>query len=803
MNIKYRYMVDSVPYKNKPNVEEIAKIQTRLRDSSCLKELSIEELLEFVCKGYSIVLGEFNNGIKDSNFISSGTIGLDIDEPTKTIDIIVDDLRQFGINVNAYYETFSSTKDKPRYRLLIKLDRLVDNVELMKSLIKTIINSSDQFDEACKNPSRVFYGTDGSIHEIKLIDSNIETNVDDILRLSAKTVVEDSSKEYSDDISLIKMISSYNLFEYVKNESSEYTISGDIGRFKKCPICGHEDCFRVYLSTNTYYCFGSNGSSGGNIINYLQATKKISKYDAIDYFKYDLLKQPRDEGKNLIDKCRKKDYQLINNQLSKYDLSLNIPKELPWLSYKEEQRHVYRKLIRTELAAYLRKAVRFLYIKTSSNNKVLKLIYRNGKYNFIGENEQKGIIKSFIPEDIQKSSDYQEVYNLLLTDPNYISIDMLNSDWNIINFQNGLYYIDEDELKLHSPNCYSSRQIPCKFDKNAQPTEHYYVDNFFKELSCNNKDIEDLLWTITGFAISNYPGYLFKAGFFLIGPGNCGKSVFKALENDLVGPENCSSVDFKDLEKPFNRIQLLGKRIAGSNDISSMKISSLDYFKQLTGGDYINDSYKGMDAIDFRYDGLVIMAGNRMPVFSGDRGVWVYDRMIIIPCENVISKEKQDKLLLEHLKEEYPYIVAKSIKYLKKVIDNDFKLDIPDICVKAKERYMVDNNSILTFKKEYLIERTEKYIHDPWTCGKIYEFYKQWYIDNHRDRYYENSHEFRETMGGKDAIIKTNGGKEYYTDWTLNEKAIREISDKYFTNNLSSTISNNQNNDYSLYEERD
>ena len=61
----------------------------------------------------------------------------------------------------------------------------------------------------------------------------------------------------------------------------------------------------------------------------------------------------------------------------------------------------------------------------------------------------------------------------------------------------------------------------------------------------------------------------------------------------------------------------------------------------------------------------------------------------------------------------------------------------------------------------------------------------------------------KEHKYSKELHICLRCGKEYYTDWTLNEKAIREISDKYFTNNLSSTISNNQNNDYSLDEERD
>ena len=68
------------------------------------------------------------------------------------------------------------------------------------------------------------------------------------------------------------------------------------------------------------------------------------------------------------------------------------------------------------------------------------------------------------------------------------------------------------------------------------------------------------------------------------------------------------------------------------------KINSLEKFKQITGGDYITDSYKNEGLIDFRYNGVIWMLGNRMPVFGGDKGDHVYDRMVIIECDNVIPE---------------------------------------------------------------------------------------------------------------------------------------------------------------------
>ena len=40
---------------------------------------------------------------------------------------------------------------------------------------------------------------------------------------------------------------------------------------------------------------------------------------------------------------------------------------------------------------------------------------------------------------------------------------------------------------------------------------------------------------------------------------------------------------------------------------------------------------------------------NRLPKFGGDDGKWVYDRIMVVDCPNVIPKEQQDKQLLEKM----------------------------------------------------------------------------------------------------------------------------------------------------------
>ena len=88
---------------------------------------------------------------------------------------------------------------------------------------------------------------------------------------------------------------------------------------------------------------------------------------------------------------------------------------------------------------------------------------------------------------------------------------------------------------------------------------------------------------------------------------------------------------------------------------------------------------------------------NNLPKFGGDNGPWVYERIMVVSCNNVIPKDKQDKTLLEKMFAERTGIIQKAVKALVKVIENGYRFDEPKSVIEMREKYMNDNNTVVTF----------------------------------------------------------------------------------------------------------
>ena len=168
--------------------------------------------------------------------------------------------------------------------------------------------------------------------------------------------------------------------------------------------------------------------------------------------------------------------------------------------------------------------------------------------------------------------------------------------------------------------------------------------------------------------------------------------------------------------------------------------------------------------------------------FGGDRGSWVYNRIIIVRCDNVIPENRQDKQLVEHLLEEKEYIVSLAMRYLKQVINNGYKYNIPVSCKLLNTDYQTENHSFLLFMKECVIDR-EIYgrITDDCTTAKFYKVYEAWCIDNNNG-YKESKKEVNKILNelGKGEIKKTNGGYTYYKAITLTEEAKQDYESIYY-----------------------
>lgn len=384
------------------------------------------------------------------------------------------------------------------------------------------------------------------------------------------------------------------------------------------------------------------------------------------------------------------------------------------------------------LAKYIREHCHFITIHDRFSETDRMFWYDGGVYKPVSDNMFMGYIKKFITdfdETILKMRDVKEVMQDLKTDLNFVREQELNADEDIINFQNGIYSLSDNKLYPHSPDILSTIQIPCNYNPDNTLCPHFA--HYIYDLSSGDKDKTELLLEYMAVAISNICGYRMKKALFMYGKGDTGKSQLKALTERLLGSENCSAGDLSELEERFGTSALYMKRLYGSGDMSFLGVKELKIFKCVTGGDEFFLEFKGKNGMRYKYSGLLWFCTNELPQFGGDRGEWVYNRIIALDCNNVIPKSKQDKKLLDKMFAEREGIINMLIPALQRVIANGYNFTVPQSCKDNLAEYMDKNSPVRMFYKECCTIRNNGRVEDDYTTGKIFKAFKLWYSDNY------------------------------------------------------------------------
>ena len=789
-------LIDEMCFKKKPTSNDVALIQTRLKNEKSLKKIPLNELTTYIGRGQTLVLSvpkDIGNGAKNSNFKSQELFFLDIDN-TDNEEIVLPEtliklLNNYGVEIYGYYHTFSSTPELPKFRLILVSDKVIENVEEALLIINTLINLVPQADKACKNTSRLFYGTDSATKEIHIINPDATISYEQMVELSKK-ISDDENKNNltsynkSNQKNIVRskeireLEKNFDLFNYMKqyfkvkqnqNNSSNYTT------FENC-FCGHNNCLTYYKDSNRFYCYSSSYADGGTIVDFIKEIHKKTEEEAINYLKYDLCKLPRtdDEPDTYL--------EMVKKQLEDNNIELKCKLEsLDWVTcYTTKTGILIEDIDCPMLYKFIAENMYYIFVKSHATGGVLRYFYTRGYYKLVSDDEVKGYIKSLIPLPLQKSSKINEVFNLLCTDLKFVDISKLNNNENIINFENGCLNIWTGELKPHDPNILSTIKIPCNYYEYVPEPDTHYFEKYIDNLTDGNKELRTLILQGMGVVISNVKGWKFKKGWIMYGAPHVGKSKIKELLAELVGRENTCNIDMKEMETTFGKFEILNKRLVGHNDMSFMSIPEVSVFKQAVAGDQIHAQPKGRQAVNFVFNGVLWYCANQLPKFAGDRGQHVYDRIIPIECMNEVPENKRDGDLLEHLLEEKEYICYIAIKELRKIINKNgiYKYDIPEICEQWKKKYQISNHSFLLFMEECVVERTGTGINDECTCRKLYDVYREWCKINNNKGYHETKGEVFNLLDriGKGERVKTNGGYWFFKDITLSEDAKQEYS---------------------------
>ncbi len=275
--------------------------------------------------------------------------------------------------------------------------------------------------------------------------------------------------------------------------------------------------------------------------------------------------------------------------------------------------------------------------------------------------------------------------------------------------------------------------------------------------------------------------YIFKNASIFHGQKNTGKSVILNLLTIFVGG-NVSGLSLQEISrgKPFDLIALKDKDANIHDDLSSSDMKSVGGFKKAVGDGYIDGELKFGDKVRFRNTAKDTNACNKIPSSGEDiDDEAYYDRILLFPIENVVSKIDMDRNLLDKITtpEELSGILNWSIEGYKRLVTNN-KFTNQKSPEETKFIMVQNGNSLAKFANEVLIQE------DGSTIDKetMYQVYCKWC----REHKPQLSPDSKDRLGKNLTKVasftqaSSNGAKRYWLNVKLN--------DSYYT--FSKNISN-------------
>lgn len=124
-------------------------------------EVSLTQLVTHIVNGGAFTMGEFkSNHRKESEFVSSQLLALDLDDCPMTIDDLEGRYPIIQDSAFLMYPSPSSTIEQPKTRVLFVLTEPVEDGNRWRALQTALIEHFDELkpDTVCKDPARFFYG---------------------------------------------------------------------------------------------------------------------------------------------------------------------------------------------------------------------------------------------------------------------------------------------------------------------------------------------------------------------------------------------------------------------------------------------------------------------------------------------------------------------------------------------------------------------------------------------------------------------------------------------------------------------
>jgi P4 family phage/plasmid primase-like protien len=346
--------------------------------------------------------------------------------------------------------------------------------------------------------------------------------------------------------------------------------------------------------------------------------------------------------------------------------------------------------------------------------------YRDGVYSEASSYIRNTIKDMIMVDKLITQPRIMECYRLLVDDIRLQkSATDTNRNRNLINFKNGVWDIEKQELLPHDSKYLQTLQIPHEVGlyKSFQDTKLF---DFLRKTRMKNEDIKMLL-RYMAYCLTLHHGL--KTFMVLLGKSNTGKSVLLRFMENIVGTHNTSALSMHELNMRFYPTQLYGKLLNACGDNGSLPLSSIEMLKKITGGDQIMFEQKGNPNIFFFVPfSKLVFSFNQMPLQLEEKSNAFYKRMRILSMETelFLNDAYVNDLCENGIEEVIPYLLTLlPVKAIPRTEMSD----------KLVQDLREDSDSIQAFISKYCIMRKD------YTVSKVelYEAYVRYCTDVGRE----------------------------------------------------------------------
>lgn len=304
----------------------------------------------------------------------------------------------------------------------------------------------------------------------------------------------------------------------------------------------------------------------------------------------------------------------------------------------------------------------------------------------------------------------------------YITSDVLDRHWHLLNCSNGVVDLRNGEVLPHDPKYFITMYIDIPYESNVYGKKW---TKFLQDVTNHDNSMIEFLQRSVGYGATGETSE--QCLFILHGNGGNGKSTLvETVQGVLAGYAIGSDQELLSGERnnhPTGIARLRGARFVSGSEPSGNRINE-PLVKKLTGSDTITARYMHRNFFDFQPNCKFYISLNNLPAIVGtDDGIWrrvkkiefdykVGEKDRIAKFSDVLIKEESEAILA--------WIVDGAVEWY------EHGLSPPDSVIEATRNYREDMDIVFNFINEKCEVGTEYEV----KSSDLYRSYKMWCEDS-------------------------------------------------------------------------